>query len=63
MYGANGFDYHVYQQHNLWDYLFFIAYLDSKKDAEGKINNTIERYVIEKIEKDDLSWLPCYSNN
>ena len=59
-YGANGFEYHTMQYHNLWDYLFFIAYLESKRGAEGKIENSDERYVSDKIQNDDHSWLPCY---
>ena len=61
MYGANGFDYHINQHHNLWDYLFFIAYLETKQENENNILDTSERYVIEKIDKEDHSWMPCYA--
>lgn len=61
MYGANGFEFHVNQHHNLWDYLFFMAYLEAKMEAEGQLLNSSERYVFEKMDKDDHSWLPCYA--
>lgn len=60
-YGANGFQYHTEQQHNLWDYLFFVAYLETKKSSEGKALSTSEKYVVDKLEKDDYTWLPCYA--
>lgn len=59
-YGANGFEYHTRQQHNLWDYLFYVAYLDTKNSSESKELNTSERYVANKIQNNDFSWLPCY---
>ena len=57
----DGFDYHTQQQHNLWDYLFYIAYLDTKNKSEGKALTTADRYVVEKLEKEDHTWLPCYA--
>jgi hypothetical protein len=57
-YGANGFDNHINQQHNLWDYLFFIAYLNSKNTTKDKTLSTAERYILEKHDKGDNTWLP-----
>ena len=45
----------------MWDYIYFMAYLGSKEEIEGKIQNTTERYVIEKIAEDNHTWLPCYN--
>lgn len=59
--GVDGFRFHIHNQHYMWDYVFFIAYLGSKKEREGQIKNTTERYVHEKIQEDDHSWLPCYN--
>ena len=59
-YGTNGFEFHVNSQHNIWDYLFFIAYLHTKMES-GRQLNTIERYTYQKIESDDQSWFPCYA--
>ena len=60
LYGISGFAYHVNTHHNLWDYLFFIAYLQTKMKM-GKQLNTLELYTLQKIENDDHSWLPCYA--
>lgn len=59
MYGANGFEYHITEQHNLWDYLFFIAYLEySKKTSSGQALSNTERYVVDKLAQKDHTWLP-----
>ncbi|CAI2387002.1 unnamed protein product [Moneuplotes crassus] len=59
--GVDGFRFHIHNQHYMWDYIFFIAYLGSKQEREGQIKNTTERYVLDKIKEDDHSWLPCYN--
>ena len=59
-YGVNGFEYHTNSQHNLWDYLFFIAYLQTKMTT-GRQLNTLERYTYEKILNGDQTWFPCYA--
>ena len=60
LYGTDGFNYHINTHHNLWDYLFFIAYLHTKMKT-GKQLNTLELYTYRKIENDDQTWLPCYA--
>ena len=60
-YGVNGFEYHTNNQHNLWDYLFFIAYIQKSKKKAAKQLSILERYAFDMLEKDDHSWLPCYA--
>ena len=61
IYGVNGFEYHINNQHNLWDYLFFIAYLQESKKHASKQLSILERYTYEKLQKDDHTWLPWYA--
>ena len=58
--GYDGFRYHTLFEHNMWDYLFFIGYIKSKKISPVNDYIEIERYVMEKLEKDDNTWMPCY---
>ena len=39
----------------MWNYLFFIAYLKEKDPTEL---TGIEQFIIDKVEKQDLSWFP-----
>ena len=54
---STGFIYHIKQEHYLWNYLFYIAYLREKKETEY---TGTESYVAEKIEKGDISFFPVY---
>lgn len=60
-YGTNGFNYHIYRQHYLWDYLFFIAYLKEADNAKITTLSTSERNVLQCLSKNDPTWLPCYA--
>ena len=61
LYGAKGFEYHIYCQHNLWDYLFFIAYLQESEKQTSKQFSMLENFAYKKLSKGDNSWLPCYA--
>lgn len=50
-----GFEYHYTQEHNLWYYIFFLYNLKQKKITEM---NGIESYIHNKIDTDDITWLP-----
>jgi hypothetical protein len=52
---SHGFIHHIRQEHNMWNYLFFIIYLweQDKDDDDG-----LEQYVRRSIEKDDINWIP-----
>ena len=58
--GYDGFRYHTLFEHNMWDYLFFVGYVKSKKISPVNDYIEIERYVMEKLRKDDNTWMPCY---
>lgn len=53
----NGFSHHVYVDHNMWNYLFYISYLRNKSKTEL---NGIESYVYDKIVEGDPSWFPYF---
>lgn len=44
------------QEHNVWEYLYYIAYIQDKPKTEY---TGIESYVAEKLAKRDISWFPC----
>jgi len=50
-----GFDNHIKFDHNHWNYLWFIAYLNQKN--QNDFGGT-ESYVWDKIEDQDISWFP-----
>jgi len=58
--GYEGFRFHTLFEHNMWDYLFFIGYLKHKKNSYVNDYMELERYVIDKLEDDENSWMPCY---
>lgn len=51
----NGFRKHIKEDHYMWNYLFYIAYLMQKNSSDY---TGIESYVREKVEKQDISWFP-----
>ena len=55
---------HVKNLHNIWNYVYYIAYLHINNEKNFK---TLETKVLNKIEQGDTSWLPigeenCYGN-
>jgi hypothetical protein len=52
---VNGFNYHYKKEHNMWDYVFYAAYLRIKPDTEY---TGTESYIDEKIKNLDISWFP-----
>lgn len=60
-FGVDGFENHFKHDHNLWDYLFYIAYLNCKGMKWDNTLTTGERYVVDKLDKGDNTWLPCYA--
>lgn len=55
------FNFHVQLQHNLWDYVYFIAYLKFQEEHNPAGFSALEKYVIDKINKNDASWFPSYA--
>lgn len=52
-----GFDAHVKDDHNMWNYLFYIVHLESKDETEY---SGVESYVRGKYDKEDVSWMPLH---
>jgi hypothetical protein len=52
-----GFKYHIKEEHYLWNYLFYIAYIKNKDPTEL---SGIESYVADKIDSEDISWFPTF---
>ena len=50
-----GFDYHIKSQHNLWHYVYFIAWVKGKQDKEY---SGVESFVADLLESGDISWFP-----
>eukprot|EP00828_Plagiopyla_frontata_P048512 TRINITY_DN931_c0_g1_i2.p2 TRINITY_DN931_c0_g1~~TRINITY_DN931_c0_g1_i2.p2 ORF type:complete len:237 (-),score=42.50 TRINITY_DN931_c0_g1_i2:215-925(-) len=55
--GNKGYTHHIKEDHNLWKYLFFIAYLREKEETEY---TGLESYVAEQLEKQEIGWFPIY---
>lgn len=49
---------HITQRHNIWNYLFYIAYIKDKCSTEF---SGIESYVYKKFKDNDISWFPIYT--
>lgn len=49
------FNEHIFDDHNMWNYLFFLIYITNKPEA--KLNN-IEKYILRLWRDGDLSWIP-----
>ena len=56
----HNFDYHIRLEHWVWDYVFFIAYLRFKESENSRDLTYEENIVLEKLNRNDLSWFPCY---
>jgi hypothetical protein len=54
---SKGFKTHIRQEHNMWDYLYFIIYIweQDKDDDDG-----LEQYVRKCLESSDISWVPAH---
>ncbi|CAD8160257.1 unnamed protein product [Paramecium octaurelia] len=50
-----GFRFHVKNEHYVWNYIFFISYIQGKKKSEY---NGIESFVDEELKRESISWFP-----
>ncbi|RHY55573.1 hypothetical protein DYB30_004535, partial [Aphanomyces astaci] len=57
---SNSFKKHKEEEHNLWNYLFFIMYLESKPATD--LNGT-ESFVRQKLLAKEMSWIPKKKGN
>jgi len=49
------FEEHIRSEHNLWNYIYYIVYLQQKNKFDY---NGTEYFINEKIQNDDLTWFP-----
>jgi len=59
------FEKHIRVEHNVWNYLYYMVYLNMKDPLEY---NGTESYVYDKYDRNDLSWFPiqramCFADN
>jgi hypothetical protein len=52
------FDKHIKEEHNLWNYCFFLCHLHLNNRNDF---NTVENYVWNKLSYEDNSWFPLNS--
>ncbi|OMJ77245.1 hypothetical protein SteCoe_23193 [Stentor coeruleus] len=52
---SSGFEHHILNDHNEWNYILFIAYLKRKNESEY---SGLESYIKEQYEKNELGWIP-----
>lgn len=50
-----GFDFHMNYDHNLWNYMYFMIYLDSKSSTDY---NGTESYIKDLIDNNNNVWFP-----
>ena len=51
----DGFNQHTKHSHYMWNYVFYMAYMDNKNKSEY---NGIETYISNKRKNQDNSWFP-----
>ncbi len=51
------FEVHKRDRHNIYDYIFFLAYLQEKPELEY---TGLESFVFEKFTDSNNSWFPIY---
>lgn len=54
---GNGFKDHSDNDHNMWNYIFYIVHLQTKDPTEY---TGVESYVWDKFDQDDITWLPLH---
>ena len=54
---VGGFENHITEDHNLWNYLFFMYAVRKKDETEY---NGMESYVAAKIESFDITFMPAH---
>ena len=54
---GEGFDAHVANDHNMWNYIYYLIHLETKDPTEF---TGVESYVKDKTDKEDISWFPLH---
>jgi hypothetical protein len=52
---SGGFHRHITSEHNMWDYVFYLIYLEGKDETEY---TGAETYVFKCLLKDSIDWMP-----
>jgi len=52
---GSGFDAHITREHNMWQYLYYVVYLQEKDPTDY---TGLETYVAEMIEEEDMNFYP-----
>ena len=53
------FDKHIKGVHNLWNYCYFLTHLHINNPNDF---NSVEKFVWDKLEEQNYSWLPLIGN-
>merc|ERR1711988_118968 len=53
------FDIHIKQEHNMWKYLYYLVYLNTKDETEY---TGLESYVAELISEDNVAFYPIHKS-
>merc|ERR1711881_797704 len=53
------FDIHIKQEHNMWKYLYYLVYLNTKDETEY---TGLESYVAELIAEDNVAFYPIHKS-
>jgi len=52
------FEEHIFEEHNIWSYVYYIAYLVEKQKTTKNEMTDIENFVIEKYSISNYEWVP-----
>jgi hypothetical protein len=52
---SQGFKTHIHSEHDKFNYLFFLVYLQNKDETEF---TGVETYVANKVKDEDVAWIP-----
>jgi len=53
--GGSGFEKHIREEHNMWQYLFYLLYIHSKP---SNMHTGIESYVYNLFKTKEIAWFP-----
>jgi hypothetical protein len=57
---GKAFEFHKRERHNIYDYIFFLAYLQEKPELEY---TGLESFVFEKYSDHTNTWFPIYKGS
>ena len=54
-----GFDVHIVQDHDMWDYVYFIIHLKQKDPSDY---NGIESHIASMLKAEEIEWFPAHKS-